>query len=168
MATKKTKIAEDKEVVSTNDALSLVEDFSKKLLDLLGVKVKVSFSVDSENESINVNIDAKEEAGLLIGNRGRTISSLQTILGLFVKQKTGAWQRIVVDVAGWREKENERLKDLAKQTSERAKQTGEEQFLYNLNPEQRRTIHLFLSEDKGVVTRSEGEGEGRFLIVSPK
>ena len=34
MATKKTKIAEDKEVVSTNDALSLVEDFSKKLLDL--------------------------------------------------------------------------------------------------------------------------------------
>ena len=168
MATKKIKEVSSETAPTVESVMVLVEEFSKKLLGLLGTKTKVLTSVDKENESILVDIDSKEEAGLLIGNRGKTISSLQIIIGLFVRQKTGFWYRVIVNVAGWREKENERLQELAKQTAERAKETGQEQFLYNLSPVQRRTIHLFLSDDKEIVTRSEGEGEGRFLIVSPK
>ena len=40
--------------------------------------------------------------------------------------------------------------------------------LYNLNPFERRIVHVALSENKEVVTESQGEGKNRFLVVSPK
>ena len=67
-----------------------------------------------------------------------------------------------------REKQEKYLKNLAEQAASRAKETGDAQTLYNLNPTQRRIIHLYLAEDSGVETESMGEGEDRFLIVRPK
>ena len=56
---------------------------------------------------------------------GETINSLQTIISLIYRQKTGDWKRIVVNIGDWREKQEERLKSLAEQTSARAIETGE-------------------------------------------
>ena len=75
---------------------------------------------------------------------------------------------IVVDVSNWREKEEERLISLATITAQRAKDTGEVQYLYNLTPAQRRVIHLTLSENPGVSTESQGEGKDRYLAITPK
>jgi len=115
-----------------------------------------------------VNIDAPDEAGLLIGNRGRTMLDFQAIVGMIVKRKTGDWYRIIVNIGDWREKENVKLEELAKQAADRAKETGEPQLLYNLTPSQRRTIHVYLSQFNDVETKSEGEGEGRYLIVTAR
>ena len=114
-----------------------------------------------------VDIDAKEETGLLIGRRGETLNSIQTILGIMARQKTGEWARIIVNVGDWREKQESHLKELADQAALRAKETGQPQPIYNLSASQRRVIHLALAEDPEVETISEGEGEERYLIVKP-
>jgi spoIIIJ-associated protein len=85
-----------------------------------------------------------------------------------IKQETGEWVRVSLDVDGWKDKQDQYLKDLAVQAANRARTTGEPQNLYNLNPSQRRTIHMHLGQESGIHTESHGEGEGRYLIVKPE
>ena len=147
--------------------ITVVEKLAKELFNLMGSAATLSVSFDKENDAVLVDIDAKEETGLLIGRRGETLNSIQTILGIMARQKTGEWARIIVNVGDWREKQESHLKELADQAALRAKETGQPQPIYNLSASQRRVIHLALAEDPEVETISEGEGEERYLIVKP-
>jgi spoIIIJ-associated protein len=142
-----------------------LQKISDELLSLMGTKAKADVSYDKVNECYLVNINGGDETGLLIGKKGETLLSLQTTLGILLKQKTGEWERVTVNVGDYLEKEEEYLKNLAQSAAARAKETGEPQSLYNLKPNQRRIIHLTLSEDKGITTESLGEGEERYLVV---
>lgn len=148
--------------------LSLLKDLVSRLLTLMGCRASASVEEDKENASFLVSIDAKEDAGLIIGKRGSTLNFIQHLLGLMFWKRTGEWKRIIVDVADWREKEKERLVELANQAAERAKSTGIPQNLYNLTSSQRRIIHLALAGDKEVETCSLGEGRDRYLVVRRK
>ncbi|MEK7112284.1 MAG: R3H domain-containing nucleic acid-binding protein [Patescibacteria group bacterium] len=150
------------------NTIDLVKKDANELLSLMGTKATVEAEEDKENETFVVNIKTEDEAGLLIGHHGETLNSLQAVLGMILRQKTGEWKRVLVNIGDWREKQEEYLKDMAKTTAERAKQTGEAQNLYNLTAAQRRVVHLTLSEDSEVETESVGEGEERYLIIKPK
>lgn len=143
-----------------------LKNISEELLALMGTKAKVDVSYDKTNACYLVNVEGGDETGLLIGKKGETLLSLQTILGILLKQKTGEWERVTVNVGDYLEKEEEYLKNLAESAASRAKETGEPQSLYNLKPNQRRIIHMILAEDKGVATESVGEGEERYLVVN--
>ena len=148
--------------------VKILQELVDELLSLMATKAKAEASYDKDNEAFVVNIDAGDETGLLIGKKGETLLGIQTILGFLLKQKTGEWNRLLVNVGDYREKEEGYLKDLAASTAQRAKETGEPQNLYNLKAWQRRVIHLALSEDKSITTESEGEGEERYLIIKAK
>lgn len=141
---------------------------AEELLALMATNAKVEVSFDKEQDSFVVNIDAGDETGLLIGKKGETLTSIQTILGILLKQQIGEWKRVTVNVGDYREKEEDYLKNLAANALARAKETGEPQNLYNLKAWQRRVVHMYLSEDKDVLTESQGEGEERYLVIKPK
>jgi spoIIIJ-associated protein len=155
-----------KEVGDNVKVVSLSKEIIGQLLKLIGIKSEVEVSYEPENDCINVDIKADEEAGLLIGKKGETVNSLQKFMSLSLRKATGEWHRVVVNVADWREKQRMRLEELASQAAERARETGEIQNLYNLTPGQRRIIHLFLSNEKDIKTESVGEGKERYLVVS--
>lgn len=148
--------------------VEILQKLSESLFELMSVSAKIEASYDKENEAFVVNIDGGDATGLLIGKKGETLNSIQTILGVLLKQKVGEWMRVVVNVGDYREKEEDYLKNLAETTAARAKETGEPQSLYNLKPWQRRVVHMTLSEDKDLVTESAGEGEDRYLVVKSK
>lgn len=148
--------------------IEILNKLTGELLDLMSAPSKIDVSFDKENEVYVVNIEAGDMTGLLIGKKGETLGSIQMILGILFKQKVGEWNRVVVNVGDYREKEEDYLKNLAISAASRAKETGEPQSLYNLKPWQRRIIHLALSEDKEIETESQGEGEERYLIVKSK
>lgn len=150
------------------DKIALAKEIAKKLLALMGTKAKPKVSEDVESEAVVIDIETDKEAGLLIGSRGETLNSLQTIIGMIFRKRFGDWQRIIVNVSDWRERQEERLKDLAVQTAERAEDTREPQTLYNLTAAERRTVHLTLADNQEVETESLGEGSERYLVVSPK
>lgn len=141
---------------------------TEKLVGLMKIKATVDVEFDEKDNVFVVNIAAGDETGLLIGKRGETLLSLQNILGVLFKQIVGEWQKIVVNVGDYREKEEEYLKGIADAAAQRAIETGNPQNLYNLKSWQRRVIHLFLLENGKVETTSEGEGEDRYLIISSK
>ena len=138
----------------------------QKLLDLVGLKLE--FEVSGEKGLYKIVVKEDETAGLVIGRRGETLYSLQYLLSLALRKNFSEEARVLLEVGSWREKQEEYLRDLAQKTAQKAIATGEEIPLYNLNPSQRRTIHLYLSENEEVTTYSEGEGRERKLIVKKK
>ena len=142
---------------------------SEELFSLMSIpNAKIGVDFDRGQEAYIVNVEAPDETGLLIGKKGETLSSLQTVLGVLLKSKVGEWNRVIVNVGDYREKEEEYLRNLATSTADRAKETGQPQNLYNLKPWQRRIVHITLSEDKDLTTESMGEGEERYLVVKTK
>ena len=150
------------------EQIDALKEISEKLFDLMLVKVKVEVDFNKKDDAFIIDVDAGDTTGLLIGKRGETLLSIQNILAILFKQKFGEWKKVVVNVGDYRQKEEEYLKNLATSTVERAIETNSPQSLYNLKPWQRRVIHLFLTENKKVTTTSEGEGEERYLIITPK
>ena len=146
----------------------VLEEIVNDLLSMMGTSATATVTEDKENEALTVDIQSEDETGLLIGSRGDTLRSLQTIAGIMLKNKQGEWRRVLLNIADWREKQEQRLKDLAESTAQKVKETGESSSLYNLSSGERRTVHMYLSEDDDVVTESVGEGEERHLVVQPK
>lgn len=150
------------------DDIKLIEEVARKMFALLGTDSKFEIVFDKETDIYNLNINAEENAGLLIGKRGDTINSIQILINQILRQKKGEWLRVVVNIADFREKENNRMVELANQTADRVRETGTPQNLYNLTPSQRRIVHLTLAEEKDLLTESVGEGIDRYLVVSMK
>lgn len=144
-----------------------VEDLARNLIALIDPKIKVSVN-ELQDEVYEVNLETVDETGLLIGFRGENIIAIQTVLGIMLKNITGEWVRVVVNVGDYRQKQEQKLFELAEQTAERALETKEAQPIYNLSSAQRRIIHLHLSERSDVVTESQGEEPDRFLVVKAK
>jgi spoIIIJ-associated protein len=147
---------------------SVLKGITDDLLKLMGTTSSSEVSYDQENDTMVVTIEGGAETGLLIGRKGETLTSIQVALGILLKQKTDEWQRVVVNVGDYREKEEDYLRNLGLSAASRAKETGQPQSLYNLTPAQRRIVHMVLSEDPQVLTESEGEGTERHLVVSVK
>lgn len=134
----------------------------------MGVSATAEVTYNESEETHVVTIEDEEEKGLLIGKRGETLSSIQAILGMMLFKKTGEWSRVVVNIGDWREKNEMYLKDLARVAVERARETGVDQPIYNLNPAQRRVVHLALSGESDIESESVGEGRDRYLVVKLK
>ena len=148
------------------DTKGELESLTKTLLDLVGIDAQVNVEkIKDPEESLHLTIDAKDESGLLIGSHGTTLSALESFLAISLKQKTGEWVRVVLDIGDWRKNHEEYLTNLAEAAAHRARATSEPQHLYNLSPSQRRIIHVYLQGEKDITTESEGEGENRYLVV---
>jgi spoIIIJ-associated protein len=152
----------------TTDPVKTTQKFVDELLKLMASEAAAVVSMDEANDTLVVNIDPGEETGLLIGRQGETLLALQSIIGIATKQLLGDWKRVVVDIADWREKQEDHLKSLAETTAQRAIETGEDQPLYNLTPAQRRIVHMALAENEEVTSESVGEGNDRYLVIKVK
>ncbi len=144
-----------------------IKNLTEKLLDLAGVVAQIDV-IDLGENSYQINISTEDETGLLIGFRGENIDSIQTVLGMMLKGQTGEWYRLIVNVGDYREKQDEKLKELADQSADRAIETKEPQPIYNLTAAQRRIVHMHLAERSDVLTESEGVEPERYLVIKSK
>jgi spoIIIJ-associated protein len=150
---------------STNNK-NIIEETTLELLKLMGeAKAKIAVSFDEPAFTINIQVD---EPGFLIGNQGETLTALQLLLSLMVYKKTGAWQKLVIDVAGWLAQRKEALEKMALNTAQKVKFSEQEAIMPYFSSFERRIIHLALAKHPDVVTESIGEGKERRLVIKPK
>jgi spoIIIJ-associated protein len=109
-----------------------------------------------------------EELGLLVGPRGSTLSALQDLTRAVVqRQCPSRTDRILVDVAGYREKRSAALKRFSTQIAEEVIASGQEKALEAMSPADRKSVHDAVNEIEGVTTRSEGEDPNRHIVIAP-
>jgi spoIIIJ-associated protein len=117
-------------------------------------------------DPLTLNVRLDDGLGLLIGRRGETLGSLQLIVNLIVSHRTKHRQRIVVDVDNYKLRREENLQQLAFRVAQQVQQSRRAIPLEAMPPNERRIVHMTLSDHPVVMTHSEGEGDQRRVIIS--
>jgi spoIIIJ-associated protein len=138
--------------------------FVKGLIELMGVDCEVAVNVSED--AIVISIDGPE-ARIIIGRRGEVLDAIQFLALTIGNKEHRTFARVTVDAENYRAKREESLKRVADSYSKKAIKYGEIVELEPMNPFERRVIHTALQDDKTVVTRSEGEGRDRHIIIVP-
>ena len=143
---------------------------SKLVLDNVMRNMNVSASSaasknnDPQSDTIEFDIEG-EDSGLLIGRRGESLKALQFIVNLIVNRKTEG--RVILDVEGYKERRYSSLRTLANRVAERVVNVGQSITLEPMTPNERRVIHMELSENNKVETESTGMGDQRKITIYP-
>jgi spoIIIJ-associated protein len=159
--------------VQVEDPAEFAAQMLDRMLELMSVRADVSIR-DAETPGdglgmANAVLDIEgEDLGLLIGRRGETLQSLQYLLNLMVAQQLGRQEFFTVDVEGYRRRRENQLNSLARRMADQVKRTGRPTTLDPMPANERRIIHLALSEHRYVKTESTGEGDERRVAISPK
>ncbi|HEY1635628.1 MAG TPA: RNA-binding cell elongation regulator Jag/EloR [Acidimicrobiales bacterium] len=140
--------------------------FVSDLLDRFGASGTVEV-VELDEETVEVSVQG-QDLGLLIGHKGATLASLQELTRTVVQRHTGGQTaRVLVDVAGYRQKRRAALERFARQVADEVRESGNEQQLEPMTPPDRKVIHDAVNAIDGVATRSEGLEPQRRVVVAP-
>jgi spoIIIJ-associated protein len=144
----------------------MARSFVSDLLDRFGASGTVEV-VEVDDETVEVSVQG-QDLGLLIGHKGATLASLQELTRTVVQRHTGGQTaRVLVDVAGYRQKRRAALERFAQKVAEEVRESGNEQQLEPMTPPDRKVIHDTVNAIEGVATRSEGLEPQRRVVVAP-
>lgn len=141
-------------------------EFLAETTRLMGLNTDVVVAAMEEGE---VELEIRgDNLALLIGRHGATLDALQMLAAVVANTGLTQGARVVVDAEKYRERRRELLRKMAVQQAEKAKESQQEVVIPDLKPFERRIIHLVLKDDPEVETYSEGEGEDRCIVISPR
>ena len=109
-----------------------------------------------------------EDLPHLLARHGEGLEGLQTLVGRIAGKKLGRAVFPHVDAEGFRERRQEMIEESARKQAERVKLSGRKVLLDPMSPSDRRLVHLSLSNDAQVETRSEGEGFFKRVAIFPR
>lgn len=126
--------------------------------------INATVLVTPREHDVYANIDG-ENLGVLIGYHGEAMDAIQHLLNTYLYSKLRGAKRVFVDVAGYRNKRSEDLKELARKIANRVLETKRSYKLDPMNSFERRIVHEELSQTANILTHSEGEEPNRYLII---
>lgn len=94
-------------------------------------------------QTVVLEVDLKEDMGILIGKRGRTLDSLQYLTSLVVNKGKSDYIRVKLDTEDYRRRRKETLENLARGIAYKVKKTRKPVVLEPMNPyeEESSTLH---------------------------
>jgi spoIIIJ-associated protein len=152
----------DPEAVAADTELAA--DFVEGLLDVLDVDGDITTWVDSTGGHVDVEGSKLE---FMVGQEGEVLAALQELTRLAVLRQTQRWVRITIDVNGFKAQRREQLVALARSTSERVAQSGQQEELEPMTAFERKIVHDIVSAVAGVASESIGEEPNRRIIIRP-
>lgn len=124
--------------------------------------------IDASYEDGVVTLDLEcSDYGIVIGRRGETLDSIQYLLSLVMKKSANGYVRVVLNVADYREKRADMLRNMAQRHSQYVLRTGRRYTFEPMNPYERRVIHTAVQEIEGVTSRSVGYDQNRRVMIEP-
>ena len=138
--------------------ITFLNDFSKKFEDL-------NYNIEIKENNIVLELMGKD-ANRLIGYRGETLNALQTIITIISNKGLTGKVRVILDIAGYREKRKKVLEDLADKVSKTVLKTGRTITLEPMPAYERKIIHSRLQNNDKVKTFSKGEEPYRKIVIS--
>jgi spoIIIJ-associated protein len=140
--------------------------FLEGLVAAFGLRASIEVRL-LDDETVELAVDGGD-LGILVGPRGTTLTALQEVTRTAVQAKCPSrTDRILVDVARYRERRAKALTEFTRTLAEEVVATGEERQMEPMSPADRKVIHDAATEIEGVATRSEGEDPDRYVVISP-
>ncbi len=160
----KAPVKEEEEFVIPKEAVTDAKSFISGMLDRMGLKHELH--VKLEKNEIKIVISG-EKMGLLIGNHGKTLDSIQFLTSLYVNRQKKNYIKITIDTENYRKKREETLINLAKSLARTVVKTKKATTLEPMSANQRRIIHMTLQNNPNVKTYSVGDEPRRRVVVAP-
>ena len=161
-----------REDVDVPEELSMAEqgevarEFVAGLLDQLQMPAEVN-AAEIDEDTVEVRVTG-HELGLLIGPKGQTLSALQELTRTVVQRRSvGRSGRVVVDVAGYRQRRREALERFTREVAADVISSGMPKVLEPMSAADRKVVHDTATDIDGVQTASEGEEPRRRVVIQP-
>jgi spoIIIJ-associated protein len=151
--------------VAEGEHTKLVRELLEEIAGALGAQCRVE--VAETADSVAASLTGSDVA-VLIGKRGKTIDAIQYLVGAAVANASGQdAPRVTVDAAGYRDRREARLVDLADRSAAQVLRTGRTLRLEPMTSTERKIVHMRLKDADGIATHSEGEEPNRYVVISP-
>ena len=144
-------------------------DFLRDLLVKMGMRCTVHLTEPGETDDdsdICLEIEGPD-AGRIIGKKGQTLASLQYLVYRVVNRAGLPRRHVLVDAEGYTQRREDTLAAMACRLGKQAVDDGKIITFEPMSPRDRRVVHLALAKFPGVVTQSQGEGDGRRVQIIP-
>lgn len=126
----------------------------KEICARMGMECQISVAEADANRTVLI-LDSKD-SGILIGKRGKNLEALQYLVNIIFNQGKGTAHKILLDIEGYREKRRETLEKLARNLAMKVRKSRRPQVLEEMNPYERRIIHMTLERERDIETISLG------------
>lgn len=171
--TMKEKNEREIKIEEKNNNIEEIENIEERkiiLLDFLNKFVsnfsenEINYTVEIKNNILEVNMNGNN-IGFLIGYRGETLNSFQTILASVVNNNFKTRAKVRLDIGGYKEKRKKSLEDLAVKVSKTVLKTGKTIKLEPMSAYERKIIHSKLQDNDKITTYSVGEEPHRRIVI---
>ncbi len=140
----------------------IAADYLEELLDI----ADLDGDIDTYIEGDRAHVSIVSESQVLVGPDGQVLDALQELTRLAVMTETGDRSRLMLDVAGYRDRRRQQLVLLAADAVQEVKSAGEKIPLAPMNPFERKIVHDAVAA-AGLTSESEGEEPRRHVVVLP-
>jgi spoIIIJ-associated protein len=147
---------------SLESEAEIAADYLEELLDIADLDGDIDTYI--EGDRAHVSIVSRSE--VLVGAQGEVLDALQELTRLAVMTETGDRSRLMLDIAGFRERRRKELLKLAADAATEAKSSREPVPLAPMNPFERKMVHDAVAA-AGLRSESEGEEPKRHVVVHP-
>lgn len=134
------------------------------LLDFIDVEAEAEFYRDGER--LEVELWGPDDH-VLLEDEGEVLLAIEHLLPRMLRGIYGDAMPVRVDCNDFHFQREERLRDLARRTAEDVRRRGRPRTLAELDPAERRIVHVTLAEVEDVETESIGDGFYKRLKVFP-
>jgi len=156
--------SESEQVQAPEELLGEIRVLVSSVLEAMGFEARVE--VYDAGGFIAADV-APDNTALFIGQKGETIDALQYLVNVSAFRDRPFFKRVVLDAEGYRQRRVEAIQGMAHRTARRAAREQRTVEMPPMNSSERRVVHLYLSDNPGVTTESEGSGDNRRVKVSP-
>lgn len=147
------------------DIMEQTSTFLQEVISNMGVEARIEGR--SEERDLYFTLSG-EKIAILIGKRGQTLNSLQYLTNLAANRFSDRFVRVVLDAENYRERREETLKKLADRLADKAMVTKRDIQLEPMPSLERKVIHLYLKDKKGITTHSDGNDPHRRVVIVPR
>ena len=141
----------------------IAADYVEGLLDIADIDGDIDMDVEGDRALVSV-VGVKGSG--LVGAEGEVLEALQELTRLAVHRQTGERSRLMLDVAGYRERRRTELTKLGTEIANEVKEKGEPKALRAMTPFERKIVHDAVAA-AGLRSESEGEEPHRYVVVLP-
>ncbi len=152
--------------ITLQEQAAVAKEFLEGLLDRYGLEARVDVR-ELDEETVELAAHG-EGLGVLVGPKGATVTALQDVTRTVVqKHFPNRTDRILVDVAGYRERRAAALRRFTTEIAADVLESGSERALEPMSAADRKVVHDTVVTIEGVASSSQGEEPHRFVVISP-
>jgi spoIIIJ-associated protein len=147
-------------------------DLSDSLLDALDIlldfiDVEAEADLFRDGDRLEVELYGPDDH-VLLEDEGRILLAMEHLLPRMIRGLYGETMPVRVDCADFHFEREKRLRELARRTADEVRRRGKPRTLEELDPAERRIVHVALADDPSVETESVGSGYYKRLKVRPR